>query len=193
MFAGIVEKTGDWISLRSKRLTVRVSPWDQPFEQGESIAINGVCLTLTEWAGGRLKFDLLAETLKRTNLGKRRRVNLERSLRLGDTIGGHFVTGHVDGTGAVRSLKRKGKDWILEIACGPAIMACIVEKGSISVDGVSLTIVDVMPDGFTVHLIPHTWKITNFSDLKVGDRVNLENDMIGKYVQRLVSLSGTAR
>lgn len=188
MFAGIVEKKGKWISLRAGRLTVQVAPWeDRPYEKGESIALNGVCLTLTEWKSDRLYFDLLAETLKRTNLGRRRSINLERSLRLGDTIGGHFVTGHVDGRGVVRSLKRKGRDWILEIQCSPKLMLGVVEKGSISIDGVSLTIVDVLPDGFTVHLIPHTWKVTAFSELKKGDEVNLEVDMLGKYVQRLVN------
>jgi riboflavin synthase len=191
MFAGIIENMGEIVGLKAGRMTMRCRPWPTPLRRGESIAVNGVCLTLTAWKKNDLFFDLLAETLKRTNLGEKRRgqhVNLERSRRVGDSIGGHFVTGHVDGKGRVRSVKRVKRDWILEISCSKKLMAGMVEKGSIAVDGVSLTVVDVFKDGFTVHLIPHTWKETSLSELRVGDAVNLETDMIGKYVLRYAEL-----
>lgn len=197
MFTGIIQRMGVIESIERSgghgRIRIRAGEWDPAIALGESIAIEGICLTVTEDRKGLLAFDLLKETFDRTNLGEKKggaRVNLERALRVGDPLGGHFVTGHVDGVGRVRKITPVGRDWILEVACDPAMMAQMVGKGSIAVSGVSLTLVDLLRDGFTVHLIPHTWENTSLSELKPGDAVNLETDMIGKYVQRLVALRG---
>jgi riboflavin synthase len=131
----------------------------------------------------------LNETFERTNLGDKRNgqhVNLERALRVGDELGGHFVTGHVDGVGTVRKLTPVGRDWILDSHAAQELLAQMVVKGSIAVAGVSLTLVEVRRDGFTVHLIPHTWAETSLSELRPGDKVNLETDMLGKYVLRSI-------
>lgn len=195
MFSGIIEKLGTLHSVQRSesgdgRLEVACDPWDQPYQLGESIAVNGVCLTLTASGGGILGFDLLDETFRKTNLGDQApgdRVNLERSLRLGDTIGGHFVTGHVDGVGTTHAMTPVGRDWIWSIHCGPDLLRGMVPKGSIACDGISLTIVDLTEQGFTVHIIPHTWEQTTVQHHKPGTRVNLEADMLGKYVQRYVA------
>ncbi|MCS6771884.1 MAG: riboflavin synthase [Kiritimatiellae bacterium] len=195
MFTGIVQRTGEIETLERSgghgRLRVRAGEWEPSISIGESVAVEGICLTVTEARFGVLSFDVLKETFDRTNLGEKKigsRVNLERALRAGDPIGGHFVTGHVDGVGRVRKLTPIGRDWILEIGCDPELMMQMVGKGSIAVSGVSLTLVDLFDDGFTVHLIPHTWANTSLSELRPGDAVNLETDMIGKYVQRFVRL-----
>lgn len=195
MFTGIVQQVGAVASIHQTeshgRLHIRTGEWSPAVELGESIAIEGVCLTVTEFREGVCAFDVLKETFERTNLGSKnigQRVNLERALRVGDALGGHFVTGHVDGTGRVRKITPVGRDKILDVVCSPELMAQMVGKGSIAVCGVSLTLVDLMADGFTVHLIPHTWENTSFSDLKPGDAVNLETDMLGKYVQRILSM-----
>lgn len=193
MFTGIVQGTGTVESVERGgghgRLLVRAEIWNDPITIGESIAIEGVCLTVTQERNGILYFDLLKETFDRTNLGEKKigsRVNLERALRVGDSLGGHFVTGHVDGVGRVKRLTPVGRDWILEISCERELLGQMVPKGSIAISGVSLTIVDLNPDSFTVHLIPHTWNITSLSDLRPGDAVNLETDMIGKYILRFL-------
>jgi riboflavin synthase len=195
MFTGIIQRMGEIEQIERSgghgRLRIRAGDWAPPISLGESIAVEGVCLTVTEERKGALAFDVLKETFDRTNLGEKKvgaRVNLERALRVGDALGGHFVTGHVDGVGRVRKITPVGRDWILEVACDPALTAQMVGKGSIAVSGVSLTLVDLMRDGFTVHLIPHTWAHTSLSDLAPGHAVNLETDMIGKYVQRLLSM-----
>lgn len=195
MFTGIVQQRGRIVSVERPgghgRLSVEASPWDKPLAVGESLAVEGVCLTLTSERKGTLSFDLLNETFERTNLGDKKpgqHVNLERALRVGDEMGGHFVTGHVDGVGTARKITPVGRDWILEVACAPELLAQMVVKGSVCVAGVSLTIVDLVGDAFTVHLIPHTWEMTSLSELQPGDKVNLETDMLGKYVQRLLSL-----
>ena len=195
MFTGIIQRLGTVASVDRSgghgRLHIRTEPWTPALELGESIAVEGVCLTVTGERNGVVSFDLLKETFDRTNLGGKKtghRVNLERALRVGDALGGHFVTGHVDGVGQVRKITPVGRDWILEINCAPELMAQMVGKGSIALSGVSLTLVDLLRDGFTVHLIPHTWENTSFSELKPGDAVNLETDMLGKYVQRLLAL-----
>lgn len=195
MFSGIVEKTGTLHSVTRSdtgdgSLIVSCSPWEQPYVVGESIAVNGVCLTLTSINEDGLRFDLLDETFQKTNLGSRGPgdiVNLERSLRLGDTIGGHFVTGHVDGVGITHAMTPVGRDWIWSIHCPENLLRGMVPKGSIACDGISLTIVDLTHEGFTVHIIPHTWEQTTVRHHQPGVAVNLEIDMLGKYVQRYVA------
>ena len=189
MFTGIVDRVGKIVRVERKgghgTLALETLPYDRPFVLGESIAVEGTCLTLARWSGNRLEFDLLNETFERTNLGEKiegSRINLERSLCVGDTMGGHFVTGHVDGVGRVRSITPIGRDYIVEISCSPHLMAGMVPKGSIACSGISLTLVDLKPDAFTVHLIPHTWDNTSISEMKPGSGINIETDMLGKYV-----------
>ncbi len=200
MFSGIIEKKGQVKSIvrRDKDgvLVIDGGTWDRELVIGESIAVNGVCLTLTRHEKGLLSFDVLNETFERTNLGDHQPgmpVNLERSLRVGDTVGGHFVTGHVDGTGVTDSFTPVGRDRIWKIACGEDLTAGMVPKGSIACDGISLTIVDLGPGFFTVHLIPHTCEVTNLSAAKPGNRVNLETDMLGKYVKRILTGSSAGQ
>lgn len=194
MFSGIVQHVGIINSVQrnpdgSGRFIVRCEAWNTSVTKGESIANNGVCLTVTSIFDDLLSFDVLDETFNRTNLGDLSEgdcVNLERSLRVGETIGGHFVTGHVDGTGMTSALEPHGRDIIWRIRCDRLLTDGMVTKGSIACDGISLTIVDLRDGEFSVHLIPHTIACTNLQRARVGQRVNLETDMLGKYVARLV-------
>ncbi|MBR4664486.1 MAG: riboflavin synthase, partial [Lentisphaeria bacterium] len=152
---------------------------------GESIAVNGVCLTLEKASGAVLEFHVLEETFRKTNLGLLQRgaqVNLERAMALGDRFGGHIVSGHVDGTGKILALGRNGDDIVLTVSCSPELRQYMVPKGSIAVNGISLTLAELDDDRFSIHIIPTTWNETNLSDCPVGSLVNLECDMLGKYV-----------
>jgi riboflavin synthase len=198
MFTGIIEHTGKLERFeRSGEVAVlelSAPGWDPPLQVGESLAVQGVCLTITSVRDDRVTFDLLQETIRRTNLGHKalgERLNLERALALGDTLGGHLVTGHVDGVGAVRAVRSIDRDWELEIACDEGLLRGMVPKGSIALEGISLTIVELLDDAFTVHLIPYTWEVTSLSELKEGDPVTLETDVLGKYVQRLLPDPGS--
>jgi riboflavin synthase len=199
MFTGIVQQTGRLMELDAAsgrgRLVVEASAWDRPLEVGESIAVNGVCLTLARVQGNRLEFDILRETFERTNLGRQAagaRLNLERALRLGEPLGGHIINGHVDATGVLRELRRvDDRDRQAVVECPPALMSGLVPKGCVACDGVSLTVVEVGSEQFTVHLIPHTWQHTAWSDRRAGDGVNLEVDVVAKYVRRCLD-SGAA-
>ncbi len=174
-------------------LCVAHEPWDPPLSPGESIAVQGVCLTVKEASRRRFCCELLEETLQRTSLGKKpvgAYVNLERAMRLGDSVGGHFVSGHVDEGGVIRRIRTRMPDTIIEISCSAPCVRELVPKGSIACDGVSLTIVAVRPDSFEVHLIPFTLRQTSFSRAKEGDGVNIETDILGKYVRRFLSTTG---
>lgn len=191
MFTGLVQMTGrlERISLSggSGRLTVRAE-LERP-EIGESIAVNGVCLTLAAFGAGRLEFDVLRETLERTALGDKAPgapLHLERALRMGDAVGGHWVSGHVDGTGTLASCRKEpGGDRVLAVHA-PELAGGIVFKGSVALDGVSLTVagIDSATGTFRVHLVPHTWQATAFCTLRQGDRINIETDMLGKYARQ---------
>ena len=190
MFTGLVQLVGhlEHIAFQGDagRLTLSAR-FDAPLQIGESIAINGACLTLVEQAGDKLVFDVLRETFEKTSLRDKAPgapLNLERALRMGDPLGGHLVSGHVDGTGLLLRLESAGRDKVLVVSA-PALLAEIVPKGSIAIDGISLTVVDVVPaDGtFSVHVIPHTWNRTALATLSAGARVNLETDVIGKYLR----------
>ena len=191
MFTGLVESLAPLADLVSeppgKRLVIREPRFAADAELGESIAINGCCLTLVAVEGDTLGFQAGPETLARTNLGDLTDgslVNLERSLRVSDRLGGHFVTGHVDGVGALASRHDEG-DWSLFWFHNPPHLARqMVSKASIAVDGVSLTLVDVEAERFSVALIPHTLAVTTLGRLREGDRVNLETDLLAKYVQK---------
>ncbi|MBN9689973.1 MAG: riboflavin synthase [Verrucomicrobia bacterium] len=197
MFTGIVEETGTVRSVapleQSIRLTVEARVAAQKVRLGDSIAVNGCCLTVVGLKGRgarRLEFDLLRETWDRTNLSAVKSgsvVNLERSLAVGGRLGGHFVTGHIDGTGIIQRWERQGKDHILEIAAPREVLQYVVFKGSIAVDGISLTVAGVSRKTFQIWIIPHTYEVTALRERSVGDRVNLEADLLGKYVRQFVS------
>lgn len=194
MFTGIIEKKAKLISRKvmgkAGKLTVEISGDYAGFENlvvGESIAVNGCCLSLEKSSGDgkTLEFHTLAETLKKTNLGelgKGSSLNLERALTLNSRLGGHFVSGHIDGVSEVLSLKKTGDDYELKIAMKAELLPYMVPKGSIAINGVSLTLVEVNDSFFTVHLIPLTLNDTNIGSFKGGEEVNLETDIIGKYV-----------
>lgn len=167
--------------------------WDGPLEIGESIAVSGVCLTVTKVVSQRAFTAFAsAETIGRTTLGQAEKVNLERALALGARLGGHLVSGHVDGPGTVMSIERVGSSLLYRFSLERELAPFIIPKGSIAIDGVSLTVNEVSDLSFTVNLIPHTAKITTFGLLKPGHQVNLEMDLIGKYVHRLMTLAPPA-
>lgn len=199
MFTGLIQRQGRLLAAETSpaagSLLVHVDEWQPALSPGESVAVQGACLTVAECRGGTVRFDVLRETFDRTNLRLKRPgdlLNLERALRLGDPLGGHMVTGHVDGVGQVRSLRREGRDWVVEIACGFDLLADMVPKGSVACDGTSLTIAELREDFFSVHIIPHTWEKTSLGGLKTGDGVNIETDILGKYVRRLLDRNGAA-
>jgi riboflavin synthase len=196
MFTGIVQKKGELTTVErdgeAGRIVVELAtPFDRSVALGESIAVNGVCLTVVECTGTSLVFDLLAETFHTTNLDQLALgdpVNIEPALAMGDPLGGHWVTGHIDGTGRVEQIEQVDRDWTFTFKPPKALLPLLVMKGSVAIDGVSLTIASLEEETFTVCIIPHTYAHTNFSSFKVGDSVNLEADLLGKYVQRLLGM-----
>lgn len=197
MFTGIV-RLGRVESIEmqgaSGRITVAPDrPWEESIVLGDSIAVNGACLTVTAMEGEKLSFDVLTETFDKTNLGEKSAgsiVNLERALAMGDTLGGHIVTGHVDGSGTVRKITPVDRDFKFEIECSRDMLMLMVYKGSVSIDGISLTVAELLDDGFVVHIIPHTIEETDMSEFKSGTKVNLEADILGKHVQRILEFGG---
>src|SRR5436309_4607135 len=201
MFTGIVEETGLVENIRATdtgiELVVRAKICARGVIRGASLAVNGCCLTVVKMAprprGHKsLQFDLLRETWKRTNLQFARSgslVNLERPLRADGRLDGHFVTGHIDGIGKIIRWEVSGADRLLELAASPAIMRHIVLKGSVAVDGISLTVAAVAGKSFRAWIIPHTFAVTTLRERQVGNAVNLETDILGKYVERFVATS----
>lgn len=195
MFTGLVEDIGTVTALHSAgkaaKLSVRCSLPPAAIRIGDSIAVNGACLTVEAIGDDSLSFHSLRETLTRTNLGDCRsgsRVNLERALRVGDALGGHLVSGHVDCRSEVMRIGKDGDDFVLDVALPADMRELVIMKGSIAVNGVSLTIARLTDDSFGVSIIPHTWTHTNLQYLKAGDAVNLEFDMIGRYILRHLAL-----
>ena len=191
MFTGLIQKTGVVRRVsRGRGLVLEVeadSPWARPLEEGESVAVNGVCLTVAHCSGSRFTADVLRETESRTSLGDLlpgARVNLERALRAGDAMGGHIVQGHVDCRGTIAAKEPRGRDFRLRIRCGRVLAAQSVLKGSVAVDGVSLTISAIGDDWLCVDLIPTTAAETTLGSKRPGDIVNLEGDVVGKYVAK---------
>jgi|UniRef100_A0A7V6A6F1 riboflavin synthase len=194
MFTGLVEGVGEVTEIRrmAEGLRLAVAP---PFPVaelalGESVAVSGACLTVVKVAGRAFQVEVSPETLSRSTISGKKvgdRVNLERALRLGDRLGGHLVTGHVDGLGVLRERRQGPEHLLLSFEMPAGLAPLVIEKGSIAVDGVSLTVNAVAGQVFSVNIIPFTAKDTTLADLKVGDRVNLETDIIGKYVARLLS------
>jgi len=191
MFTGIVEHVGTVVAVTPRgkvvQLTIDCGPIVAGARLGDSIAINGTDLTVTTMAGASLRFEMVQETASITNLGQLRsgsRVNLERALRADGRYDGHIVQGHVDGTAAIQEWRRQQEDVRLFISCAPELATGMVPKGSITVDGVSLTLVDVGSDFFSVALIPYTLSHTTLGERRVGDLMNVEIDLLGKYVRK---------
>jgi riboflavin synthase len=201
MFTGIVEETGvvEKIKPTTKaiEMTVRAGVCGRGLKLGASMAVNGCCLTAAKIsARGKsklIRFDLLQESWRLTNLQFTRPgslVNLERSLRANGELGGHFVSGHVDGLGKIIRWERAGKDHVLDLAAPPDVLRYVVHKGSITVDGISLTVAAVRKKSFRVWIIPHTFETTALRERNVGDAVNLEADLLGKYVEKFLAARG---
>jgi riboflavin synthase len=193
MFTGLVESRAHVRAVEPDGDGVRIeveTPLAAELDQGDSIAVNGVCLTAVEPNGSRFRADVMAETLRRSSLGPLGagdEVNVELPLRAGDRLGGHVVQGHVDGTGVVDSARDEGFARLVRVTADPALLRYVVEKGSIAVDGVSLTVAEVDGQGFTVSLIPETLERTTLGQAAPGRVVNLEVDVLAKYVEKLVA------
>lgn len=193
MFTGIIEETGEILSLSASgggtRLTIEASVITQDTRIGDSVAINGCCLTVTDLDNGAISFDLLNETLLRTNLKDVQPgspVNLERALAANGRLGGHFVQGHIDCTSPVLAFEKTGADFMLEIALPPEFARYAAYKGSIAVNGISLTVAELKETSIVIWIIPHTLEVTNLRAIKAGCLVNLEFDMLAKYVERIL-------
>lgn len=191
MFTGIVENLVKVISIKQDdqglRMDIAYQNVKDPLEIGESVAINGVCLTVADCAHESFAVDVVKETLRSTTLGSLKAgesVNIERSLRVGDRLGGHFVFGHVDGVGSILKIVRTAEHFLLAIGYPKNIMNYLAEKGSVAVDGVSLTVQQVADLSFTIAIVPHTAAVTNLSSKKEGDLVNIEADMLARYARR---------
>ena len=199
MFTGIVESVAAVAAIEERgtsvRLVLEAPRIAAEARLGDSISVNGACLTVTARDGDRLAFDAVRETMERSALRRLRpgaRVNLERALRADGRLDGHIVQGHVDEAGRVRELRRAGEDVRLFVATSPGFADLLVEKGSVAVDGVALTVVGVARDGFDAALIPHTLAVTTLGELTPGTPVNLEADVLGKYVRRYLAQIGAA-
>lgn len=192
MFTGIVEETGIIKSLDSNRISVKCDKVLEQTKLGDSIAINGVCLTVTELQKDCFTADVSRETLRVTNFSTLRTgciVNLERALALKDRLGGHIVSGHVDGTAKILAIEKYGEFYKLQILISPEISKYVVKKGSITINGISLTVAETQDDVITISIIPHTFKNTNLQFLKSCDYVNIEADILSKYVEKFLLTS----
>lgn len=191
MFTGIIEEIGTINSIqhgpKSAVIEVEARTVLEGTKLGDSISTNGACLTVIEMSDSKFKVEAMNETLERTNLGELTvgsRVNLERAMELGERLGGHMVSGHIDGTGRIVSMRQDDIAWWVEVSCEPRVMRYIIEKGSIAIDGISLTVAKVHPSSFEVSIIPHTKDHTTLLRKSVNDKVNLENDLVGKYIEQ---------
>jgi len=197
MFTGIIEEVGRVVAFTQAatwqlQLSARLVPSDVAV--GDSVAVNGCCLTVTRFDAGHLWFDVLEETRRLTNfaqLAPGSGVNLERSVRPDGRMGGHFVTGHIDGLGLIEKLETRGGDHYLRVKAPAGFARYLVYKGSVAIDGISLTVAEVEGDSFAVWLIPHTMAATNLSAKKTGDKLNLEFDLLAKYVEKITAARAT--
>lgn len=198
MFTGIVEETGRVKKIapseKSIRLTIGAGLTARGAHIGDSVAVNGCCLTIVKIGRNVLEFDLLRETWERTNfeeLEAGSAVNLERSLAIGDRLHGHFVTGHIDGVGTIKAFEKRGADWLLDIEAPREVMRYIVFKGAIAIDGISLTVAEVSRRSFRVWIIPHTYEVTALRERRIGALVNIEADMLAKYAEKSIGQRAT--
>ncbi|ARU63154.1 riboflavin synthase [Tumebacillus avium] len=193
MFTGLIEEVGSVQEIRTSgkaiHLKLRAPSILEDVALGDSIAVNGICLTVTHYDGGSFTVDVVPETMRRTTLHELSvgsPVNLERAMAMGKRFGGHIVSGHVDGIGRIMEIVDEDIAKVVRFFAPPEVLRYLVEKGSITIDGVSLTVMDVASDSFRVSVIPHTWQVTVLRHRRVGSLVNLECDIIGKYVERLL-------
>lgn len=200
MFTGIIEETGKIILVKrgrnSSRLMIQGKVIFEDVKEGDSVAVNGVCLTVSGFENQVFSADVMSETLSRSALGSLKagdRVNLERAMPAYGRFGGHIVSGHIDGTGSVASIRKDDNAIWFSIRTTEKILRYIVEKGSVAIDGISLTVATVQEDMFKVSIIPHTAKVTTLADKNVGDTVNLENDIVGKYIEKLLAAPQAAQ
>lgn len=192
MFTGIIEEVGKVESVGAGCIKVKAKTVLEGTKIGDSIAVNGVCLTVTSMTSEGFSADVMNETLNRTNLGALKKgsgVNLERAMAADGRFGGHIVSGHVDGTGKIQKMQDDGNAVWVYITCAQDVLSLIIEKGSITIDGISLTVAKITDSYFAVSVIPHTGEETTLLSKRAGDAVNLENDVIGKYVKKLMGLS----
>jgi len=193
LFTGIVEEVGKVKSIGGGKIVIIAKKVVTDVAIGDSICVNGVCLTVTEFDDKSFTADIMPETIRRTSLSELKignLVNLERALTLSSRLGGHIVSGHIDGVGKILSLKNEANAVLMKIRADSKLLRYVVEKGSVALDGISLTVASVDLESFTVSLIPHTREITNLKEKKIGSLINIETDIIGKYVEKLASNSG---
>ncbi len=200
MFTGIVEEMGKirqiLLAGSSGKIQIEARKVLEGTKVGDSIAVNGVCLTVTSLSHDGFTADMMAETYRRSALGQQKvgdLVNLERAMAAGERFGGHIMSGHIDGTGVIEKMRREENAVWVTIRTKPAVLRLIVEKGSVGIDGISLTVASVSETGFQVSVIPHTGEETTLLKKKTGDLVNLENDIVGKYVEKLLGLGNTKK
>lgn len=192
MFTGIIEEMGIVKSIKNSAITIEADKIFDDLKLGDSVAVNGTCLTISSFSNKIFKADITLETLSRTNLGDLKsgfKVNLERALTLSKRLGGHIVSGHIDGVGIIKNISKNDRDIILKIEVPMSLMKYIIEKGSVAIDGISLTVAEVNKNIFSIAIIPHTFKETILYYKKEGDKVNIENDIIGKYVEKLLQFN----
>ena len=195
MFTGIIEEVGRVRQIGGGVLSIDAQRVLEDVQLGDSICVNGICLTVTSFDARHFTADVMPETIRRTSLAELKKgspVNLERALTLASRLGGHIVSGHIDGTGEVLSLKQEGNAVLLNIPATSALLRYIVEKGSVAIDGISLTVAKVTDSDFTVSLIPHTREVTNLGSKKTGSPINIETDVLGKYVEKMLKGSSPA-
>lgn len=193
MFTGLIEEIGVVRSIRkgriSSQITIGANKVLEDVKTGDSICTDGACLTVVDHSPGEFTVDVMAETIRKTTLQKLlpgSRVNLERALKVGDRLGGHMVSGHIDGTGVISGMRREENAVWVTISTGKEILKYIIEKGSVAIDGISLTVAAVDAESFKVSIIPHTGNETTLLEKRSGDEVNLENDIVGKYIEKFV-------
>ena len=189
MFTGIIEEVGQVQAIGGGVLQIGARKVLEDVQLGDSIAVNGVCLTVTHFSKDSFQADVMPETIRRTSLAELKQgspVNLERALTLNSRLGGHIVSGHIDGVGKIISLTEEKNAILMKIGASAEILRHIVEKGSVALDGISLTVAQVTDSDFTVSLIPHTRKVTNLGSKSAGSCINIENDVLGKYVEKLM-------
>lgn len=194
MFTGIIEEVGRLKNLRGGRIEISCAAVLEDVKIGDSIDVNGICLTVVEFGENFFAADVMPETLRKTSLAELNRgglVNLERALKLGDRFGGHIVSGHIDGVGKILSIRAEGNALLIDVAAENFLLRQIAPKGSVALDGISLTIVDAGAESFSVSMIPHTREVTNFKSKRVGSPVNIETDVLAKYVERLLNFKAT--
>ncbi|MBQ6005955.1 MAG: riboflavin synthase [Selenomonadaceae bacterium] len=186
MFTGIIEEVGRLKNLDGGRIEIACEKILEDMKIGDSINTNGICLTVVDFGENFFAADVMPETLRRTSLADKN-FNLERAVKVGDRLGGHIVSGHIDGVGKILSIRPEGNALLIDVAAENFLLKQIAAKGSVALDGISLTVVDAGSNSFSVSMIPHTREVTNFKSKRVGSLVNIETDVLAKYVERLMN------